>query len=71
MSLRKYLYGAIGLSVLGLSLFVAGCTDNPREPGVPSGKANGATDLGGEATSASPGGPHIGPPGAGTATNPE
>jgi hypothetical protein len=52
---------AMVLSMLGLSLLTAGCTDNPREPGG-GGKASGATEQGGGAvTTASPGGANVRP----------
>jgi hypothetical protein len=69
MLIRKYLRLVAVSSVIGLPLLAAGCTENPRDVGVPGGKATGATEIGGGATTASPGGPHVGPPGAGTATS--
>jgi hypothetical protein len=69
MSIRKCLHLAVIASGIGLPLLVAGCTENPRDVGVPAGKATGATEIGGGATTASPGGPNVGPPGAGTATS--
>ena len=69
MSIRKCLHRTVISSVIGLPLLVAGCTENPRDVGAPGGKATGATEIGGGATTASPGGPNVGPPGAGTATS--
>lgn len=60
MSLRKSFRAAMLLSMLGLSLLVAGCSDNPREAGG-GGKASGATEVGGGVTSASPGGGNVRP----------
>jgi hypothetical protein len=48
------------LSALVLPLLTAGCSDNPREPGG-GGRASGATEVGGGATSASPGGGNVRP----------
>jgi len=69
MSIRKCLHVAMISAVIGLPLLLAGCTDNPHEAGAPGAKATGATERGGGVTTASPGGPNVGPPGAGTATS--
>ncbi len=48
------------VSMLGLSLLTAGCSDNPREPGG-GGKASGAENGAGSVTTASPGGANVRP----------
>jgi hypothetical protein len=60
MALHKSLRAAMRLSMLGLSLLAAGCSDNPREAGG-GGKADGTTERGGGVTSASPGGGNVRP----------
>lgn len=60
MLLRNCLRVAMVLSVFGLPLLSAGCSDNPREPGG-GGKASGATERGGGVTTASPGGANVRP----------
>jgi hypothetical protein len=61
MDLRKSLRATLLLSMLGLSVAMAGCADNPREAGGGGGKASGATEVGGGVTSASPGGGNVRP----------
>jgi hypothetical protein len=68
MLIGKYLRRMVVSSVIGLPLLAAGCTENPRDVGVPAGKATAATEIGGGATTASPGGPNVGPTGASTVT---
>jgi hypothetical protein len=60
MAWRKSLRVAMLFSMLVLPLLAVGCTDNEREPGG-GGKASGATEVGGGATSASPGGANVQP----------
>jgi hypothetical protein len=60
MLLRRWRRVAM-VSMLGLSLLTAGCSDNPREPGG-GGKASGTTENGaGAVTTASPGGANVRP----------
>ena len=61
MKRRRWLRGAMRLSMLVLPLLVAGCSENLREPGGGDGKANGTTERGGGVTSASPGGGNVRP----------
>jgi hypothetical protein len=61
MSIRKLMRMATMVSAMGLLVLAAGCTDNQRDPGGPGGQATGATERGGGVTSASPGGPNVGP----------
>jgi hypothetical protein len=68
MSIRGCLRVAVISAVIGLPVLAAGCTDNQRDAGAPGGKATAATEIGGGETTASPGGPNVGPPGAGTRT---
>ncbi len=61
MFLRRWRRVAMVLSTLGLSLLLAGCTDNPREPGG-GGKADAASERGGgSVTTGSPGGANVRP----------
>jgi hypothetical protein len=60
MFVRRSLRVAMVLSIFGLTLLAAGCTDNPREPGG-GGKATPATEVGGGVTTASPGGANVRP----------
>jgi hypothetical protein len=60
MLLRRWRRVAM-VSMLGLCLLTAGCSDNPREPGG-GGKASGTTENGaGSVTTASPGGANVRP----------
>jgi hypothetical protein len=59
MLLRRWRRVAM-VSMLGLSLLTAGCSDNPREPGG-GGKASGTESGAGAVTTASPGGGNVQP----------
>jgi hypothetical protein len=62
MFVRKYIYLARVVLMLGLPILAAGCGDSSmREVGQPAGKADAATERGGGETSASPGGPNVTP----------